>query len=129
MAAIGRPARSTAFAITAAASHNDRCTEIKSSAASARVLVLNACYTDAQADELLTAIDCVIGMTGAIDDGAARSFAVAFYRALGNRRSVKDAVDHAVATLAAKQLIDEQLPRCRTRDGVSADQLVLSPLT
>ena len=98
---------------------------IKSAATSARVLVLNACYSETQAEELCTAIDCVVGMTGAIEDTSARSFAVAFYRALGNRRSVKNAVDHAVATLAAKQLPDEHLPRCQTRDGVDPDQLVL----
>jgi hypothetical protein len=38
---------------------------------------------------------------------------------------VANAVEHAVATLAAKQYPDEQLPRCRTRDGVDAHQVVL----
>jgi hypothetical protein len=98
---------------------------IRSAAPAARVLVLNACYSEAQADELCTAIDCVVGMTGAIGDTAARSFAVAFYRALDNRRSVMNAVEHAVATLAAKQLPDEHLPRCRTRAGVDPHRLVL----
>jgi len=49
-------------------------------------------------------------------------------RALGNGRSVGNAVEQAVATLAAKQLPDEHLPRCRTRDGVDADQVVLGAL-
>jgi hypothetical protein len=98
---------------------------IESAAATARVVVLNACYSDVQADALCRVVDCVIGMTGAIRDDAARAFAVGFYRALGNRRSVGNAVDQAVATLAAKQLPDEQLPRCRTRDGVDAHGLVL----
>jgi hypothetical protein len=61
---------------------------IKSAAASARVVVLNACYSDVQADALCSVVDCVIGMTGAIHDDAARSFAMSFYRALGSRRSV-----------------------------------------
>jgi hypothetical protein len=98
---------------------------IKSAAASARVVVLNACYSDDQADALRGVADCVIGMTGAIHDDAARSFAVGFYRALGNRRSVGNAVDQAIATLAAKQLPDEHLPRCRTRDGVDAYRIML----
>jgi hypothetical protein len=98
---------------------------IRSAAAAARVVVLNACYSEAQADALRGVVDCVIGMTGAIRDDAARSFAVGFYRALGNRRSVGNAVEHAVATLAAKQLPDEHLPRCRTRAGGDANQLVL----
>ncbi len=99
---------------------------ITSVAPSVRVVVLNACYSDAQADALCSAVDCVVGMTGAIGDDAARSSAVAFYRALGDRRPVANAVDHAVATLVAKQYAGEQLPRCRTRDGVDATQVVLS---
>ncbi|HEX2687179.1 MAG TPA: CHAT domain-containing protein [Kofleriaceae bacterium] len=102
---------------------------IKSAAASARVVVLNACYSELQADALCSGVDCVVGMTGAIRDDAARSFAVGFYRALGDRRSVANAVEHAVATLAAKQHLDEHLPRCRTREGVDAHQVVLGGLT
>jgi hypothetical protein len=64
-------------------------------------------------------------MNGAVGDDAARSFAVSFYRALGNGRSVGNAVAQAVATLAAKQLPDEHLPVCWTRDGINADELFL----
>lgn len=91
----------------------------------ARVVVLNACYSDDQAQVLRQTVDCVVGMTGAIGDEAALSFAVGFYRGLGNRLSVFKAVDHAVATLAAKRLPDELLPRCHARDGIDASQLVL----
>lgn len=48
--------------------------------------------------------------------------------ALGYRRSVGNAVAQAVAALAAKQLPDEHLPVCRTRDGISADQVILPNL-
>jgi hypothetical protein len=98
---------------------------IASAAPSARVVVLNACSSDAVAESLRHAVDCVVSMNGAVDDDAARSFAMGFYRALGNCRSVGNAVAQAVATLAAKQLPDEHLPVCRTRDGVSADQIFL----
>jgi tetratricopeptide (TPR) repeat protein len=101
---------------------------IKAAAASARVVVLNACYSDQQAEAVRTTVDCVVGMSGAIGDSAARAFAVAFYRALGNRCSVGNAVDHAIATLAAKQMPDEVLPRCVTRAGVNADEVFLEPL-
>jgi len=99
---------------------------IGTAAPSARVVVLNACFSDAMADALRSVVDCVVGMRGAIGDDAARSFAVGFYRALGYRRSVGNAVAQAVAALAAKQLPDEHLPVCRTRDGVSADEVMLS---
>jgi hypothetical protein len=97
---------------------------IESASPSTRVVVLNACFSATVAESLRHVVDCVVGMEGAIGDTAARSFAVAFYRALGNRRSVGNAVAQAVATLAAKQLPDD-LPVCRTRDGRSADQIFL----
>jgi len=101
---------------------------IASAAPSARLVVLNACYSDAMAEELRGVVDCVVGMRGAIGDAAARSFAVGFYRALGHRRSIGNAVEQAVATLAAKRLPDEHLPICRTRDGVRDHELTLPQL-
>jgi CHAT domain-containing protein len=98
---------------------------IKSAAASARVVVLNACFSEPQADAVCSGVDCVVGMAGAIGDEAARFFAVAFYRALGNRSSVGNAVEQAVATLAARGMPDELLPRCVTRDGVDAHRIIL----
>lgn len=96
-----------------------------STAPSTRVVVLNACFSDAMAESLCRVVDCVVGMAGMIGDDAARAFAVGFYRALGHRRSIGNAIAQAVATLAAKRLPDEHLPVCRTRDGLRADQLFL----
>lgn len=97
---------------------------IASTAPCARIVVLNACYSDALAGALCDAVDCVVGMQGAVEDTAARSFAIAFYRALGNRSSVANAVRQAAAALAAKHPSSEHLPICRTRDGVSAEHLI-----
>ena len=90
-----------------------------------RVIVLNACYSTVQAEALSTEVDCVVGMDGAIGDEAARSFAIRFYGAIGNRRSIGNAVAQGIAALAAKQLPDEALPRCLTRPDVNAYELVL----
>lgn len=98
---------------------------IKSAGIAPRLVVLNACYSQQQADELCTVVDCVVGMTGPIRDDAARTFAVGLYRALGNARSVACAVDHAVATMAAKQVPGEHRPRCHTREGIDAGQIFL----
>jgi hypothetical protein len=100
---------------------------VESAAHRVRVVVLNACYTRVQADALLAKVDCVIGMSGVIGDVAARAFAVRFYGALGNRRSIGNAVAQGIAALAAKQLPDEVLPRCATRSGIEADQVFLDP--
>jgi CHAT domain-containing protein len=100
---------------------------VEAAARSVRVVVLNACYTTVQADALRAKVDCVVGMSGAIGDVAARAFAIRFYGALGNRRSISNAVAQGIAALAAKQLPDEVLPRCTTRVGVNAEQVVLDP--
>ncbi len=97
---------------------------LKAATSRVRVVVLNACYTRVQAEELMESIECAISMDGAIGDDAARAFAIRFYGALGNGRSVGNAVQHGVATLAARQLPDELVPRCLTRAGVDAHDLV-----
>jgi hypothetical protein len=102
---------------------------IKAASSSARLVVLNACYTESQAAVVCSAVDCVVGMVHAIDDESARAFAVAFYRALGNRRSVGNAVEQAIATLAAKRLPGEHQPRCRCRGGLEPAQVFLSKPT
>jgi CHAT domain-containing protein len=99
---------------------------IKAATPSARVVVLSACYSDGHAEALCQVVDCVVGVTRAIENEAARSFAAAFYRALGNRRSVGNAFAFAVATLEATHLPDDSHPRCRTRDWIDADQIRLT---
>lgn len=100
---------------------------IGAAARSARVVVLNACYTTEQAEALRSRVDCVVGMDGAIGDAAARAFAIRFYGALGNRRSVGNAVEQGIAALAAKRLPDELLPHCLTRNGIDPHHVLLDP--
>jgi hypothetical protein len=90
-----------------------------------RVVLLNACYSNVQAELLNGKVDCIVSMDGAIGDEAARAFAIRFYGALGNGRSIGNAVEHGIATLAAKRLPDDALPRCLTRDGIDAHDVVL----
>jgi hypothetical protein len=99
---------------------------IRASARRARVVVLNACSTTAHAFALQADVDAVIAMDGEIGDRAARMFAARFYGALGNRRSIGDALAQGVAKLAAKRLPDELLPRCVTRGGVDPRTIFLS---
>jgi hypothetical protein len=46
-------------------------------------IILNACYSQYQAKEIAKHINYVVGMSQAIQDGAAIEFAVGFYDALG----------------------------------------------
>jgi len=98
---------------------------IRTAAPSARIVVLNACFSDTAAAALSGAVDCVVGMCGSIGDVAARAFSVGFYRALGYGRSIGNAVAQANAGLAALQLPENALPVCRTRDDIDADRVVL----
>jgi len=54
-------------------------------------VVLNACYTEPQANAIGHHIDYVVGMNKAIGDKAAIAFAIGFYQALGAGRTVEEA--------------------------------------
>lgn len=55
------------------------------------LVVLNACHSKAQADSMCHAVASVIGTSDSVEDEAARRFAVAFYRSLGNGLPVGEA--------------------------------------
>jgi hypothetical protein len=52
-------------------------------------VLLNACYSEKQAEAIVQHIDYVIGMKQAIGDRAAIKFAVGFYDALGAGRTIE----------------------------------------
>ena len=58
-----------------------------------RCVILNACYSEAQAKEIVESIDCVVGMTQAIPDESAILFAASFYQALGYGQNIQKAFD------------------------------------
>ena len=109
--------------------------------ASVRVVVLNACYSEAHVDALLAHVDCVVGTDGPIGDNAARSFAVGFYGGLGERESVAAAYRQGCAAMSLEAgteagdrdvIRDPALrpkpvrPRLKVRAGADAEQLVLA---
>ena len=65
-----------------------------------RLVVLNACYTDALARSIAETVDYAVGTSKGIGDKAAVAFAGAFYRALGFGKSVRHAFESAKAELA-----------------------------
>ncbi len=54
-------------------------------------VILNSCYSNAQATEIVKQIPYVIGMNAAIKDNAAIQFSMGFYDALGAGRTIEDA--------------------------------------
>lgn len=93
---------------------------------SVRMIVLNACYSEAQARVLSEFIDCTIGMSKEIGDDAAITFSSSFYRALGFGTRVKDAFDQGIAAIQLEGLQQKKrtIPKLHVRDGL--DPLTLS---
>ena len=58
---------------------------------SVAVVVLNACYSEVQAQALASLVPCVIGASNAVRDGEAVNYAAAFYGALAYGKSVASA--------------------------------------
>src|SRR5215218_6881780 len=54
-------------------------------------VVLNACYSEAQARAIAKHINNVVGMDQAIGDRAAIAYSIGFYQALGAGRSIEEA--------------------------------------
>ena len=93
---------------------------------SVKLVVLSACYSDAQAEALQAHVDCVVGMSGSIADGAARNFAIGFYGGLGERESIAAAFRQGCAAISLEGLRDSDRPQLTVRDGVDATKLVLA---
>jgi hypothetical protein len=93
---------------------------------SVQVVVLNACYSDPQAEALAAHVDCVVGMAGSVVDDAARSFAIGFYGGLGERESIAAAYKQGRAAISLAGLHDGNRPKLKLRHGVDANRLVLA---
>lgn len=89
------------------------------------LLVLNACYSRQQAEQLLEDIGCVLAMNGEIHDRVAIVFMRAFYRALFTGRAVQNAFEQGKAALLLEGLPESQVPELLVRSGVDATQLTL----
>jgi hypothetical protein len=96
--------------------------------ASVKLVVLNACYSETQAEALVTHVDCVVGMGGPIRDEAARNFAIGFYGALGECESVATAYKQGRAAISLEGLRGADAPQLKIREGVDAEKLVLAML-
>jgi hypothetical protein len=88
-------------------------------------VVLNACFTEPQADAIAETIDCVIGMSGVIDDNASISFAAAFYQGLGYGESIQAAFELGCNQLHLLGLPQKDIPKLIVRPGVEPDKVYL----
>jgi hypothetical protein len=90
-----------------------------------RVVLLNACFSQDQAEAIVEVIDCAIGMKQEIGDEAAIAFAASFYRAVGYGHSVNDAFEQGKVALMLQGIPEETTPTLLVREGVDPDTLFL----
>lgn len=90
-----------------------------------RCVVLNACYSEAQAEAIRAHVPCVIGMSSAIPDSAAIAFANSFYLALGHGCSVKRAFDLGCVQIALAGAEGSDVPTLLCRPGTDAESVRL----
>ncbi len=90
-----------------------------------KVVVLNACYSQPQAEAIKEAVGCAIGTRGPISDEAAITFASSFYRAIAFGKSVKEAFAQAETALALEHVGNQEWPELLVRDDVDPAQLYL----
>lgn len=90
-----------------------------------QVVILNACYSQVQAEAITKIIDCVVGMESTIGDKAAITFASSFYRAIGFGRSVKEAFEQGKVALLLEGIEEEHIPRLVCKQGVDASKIII----
>ncbi|MGB7251931.1 MAG: CHAT domain-containing protein [Phormidesmis sp.] len=79
-------------------------------AESLECVVLNACYSQRQAEAIAQHVPYVIGMTQAIGDRAAIEFAVGFYDALGAGEAVEQAYRSALVAIRLAGISEHLTP-------------------
>jgi hypothetical protein len=93
---------------------------------SVQLVVLNACYSDPQAEALAKHVDCVVGTAGSILDETARYFAIGFYGGLGERASIAAAYKQGRAAVSLAGLHEGDRPKLKVRHGIDANRIVLA---
>ena len=91
-----------------------------------RVVVFNACHSEAHAKAVAREVDCAVGMSRAINDEHAIAFAAEFYQALGFGKSVADAYELGVVRLIGEGVGDSRkLAKLHKRRDVDPRSVVL----
>lgn len=76
-----------------------------------KCVVLNACYTQKQANAIANLIDCVIGISGPITDNTSISFAQAFYKAVAFGENLQTAFELGRANIDLNKLGTRGAPK------------------
>ncbi|MCL1474586.1 AAA-like domain-containing protein [Argonema antarcticum] len=91
-------------------------------------VVLNACYSEVQANAIAHYIPYVIGMNKAVGDNAAREFAVGFYDALGAGKTIEFAYKLGCVSISMAGISEELTPVLRKKSDFSSSNPVIQPI-
>jgi hypothetical protein len=95
-------------------------------AAQIKCVVLNACYSEEQANAIGHHINHVIGMNRAIGDNAAIKFATGFYQALFNGKDIEFAFEFGCSAIDLSNISEWQTPQLKKKQTLISQQT--SPL-
>jgi len=98
-------------------------------AAEVKCVLLNACYSEAQAKAIAQHIPYVIGMNQAIGDKAALTFSVGFYDALGAGKSIEFAYKFARSAIHMAGIDEHLTPVLRRSSSQNSSIYVERPPT
>lgn len=90
-----------------------------------RCVILNACYTKPQAEEIAKHVPCVIGMSKAIGDAAAIQFASAFYQALGYGKNIRTAFALGCGQIDLVGLNEQDTPQLLVQNKMSEEMVLV----
>ena len=74
-------------------------------------VLLNACYSEVQAEKIVQHIDYVIGMSDTVGDTAAIKFAKGFYYALGAGKSIEQAYEIGCIAIQLENIPEHLTPK------------------
>lgn len=83
-------------------------------------VVLNACYSELQAEAIFQHIDCVIGMNQGIGDKAAIEFSTGFYDALAAGRSYRESFKFGCSGISLQGIPESKTPQIKARKNLYA---------
>ncbi|MCP4700304.1 MAG: CHASE2 domain-containing protein, partial [Gammaproteobacteria bacterium] len=92
-------------------------------------VVLNACYSEIQAEAIARHIPYVVGMSQTIGDNAAQEFSVAFYDAIGAGKSFDFAYKMACNAIQLAGIPEHLTPVLKKRDGIPVQRKKAPPIT
>jgi hypothetical protein len=89
-----------------------------------KCVVLNACYSDVQAQSISSVVECVIGMSRAIGDVAAIKFSTGFYDAIAAGRSFTDSFHFGCNAISLKGIPESLTPTLIVKNTVQSEESV-----